>query len=203
MSRIISAIFILLFAATSWAAPKILIVGDSLSAAYGISKEQGWPALLSKRLQTEGYPHTVVNISISGETTRGGLSRLAPALREHRPAIVVIELGANDGLRGLPLQQMRDNLATMIRQSQAERARVLLIGMHLPPNYGAEYEEGFARIYVDLASKFKVPLLPFLFAGFAERRDAFQPDNLHPTAATQPLLLNNVWKELRPMLRKP
>lgn len=185
------------------AAPNILVVGDSLSAGFGIAIEQSWPVLLGKRLQENHYPHIVTNISISGETTSGGLSRLGPALAQYKPAIVIIALGANDGLRGLPLEQMRDNLRNMVRQCQARHARVLLIGMKLPPNYGPDYAQKFQQAYVEVARQHKIPLVPFLFAGFAEQREAFQNDGLHPTAATQPLLLDNVWHGLQPLLKKP
>lgn len=188
--------------AASQAAPVILVLGDSISAGFGIAQEQSWPALLGQRLQAGSYPYAVANISISGETTRGGLSRLGPALKQHRPEIVIIALGANDGLRGLPLEQMRDNLRAMIKLSQAGRARVLLLGMRLPPNYGIEYTRKFQQIYSDIARQHKIALLPFLFDGFAERPDAFQYDGLHPTAATQALLLDNVWRRLQPLLRK-
>ena len=181
--------------------PVILIVGDSLSAGHRIAIEQSWPALLVKKLQAEHYPYSVANISVSGETTQGGLARLAPALKQHRPAIVIVELGANDGLRGLALEQMRDNLRSMVKQSQDIHARVLLVGMRLPPNYGQDYEHKFEQVYAELARQQKIPLVPFLFEGFAERRDAFI-DGLHPTAATQPLLLDNVWRGLQPLLRK-
>lgn len=182
--------------------PAILIAGDSLSAGYGIPREKSWPALLAQRLRAERFPHTVVNISITGETTQGGLSRLPAALRQHRPAIVVVELGANDGLRGLALEQMRDNLRSMIRQSREAHAQVLLIGMKLPPNYGSEYGKKFAAVYAELAREEKTALVPFLFEGFAERREAFI-DGLHPTAETQPALLDTIWPALRPLLRKP
>ena len=189
--------------ASSQAAPTILIVGDSLSAGFGIPQQQSWPVLLAKRLVNEHRPQTVINISISGETSSGGLSRLGPALRQHQPEIVIIALGANDGLRGLSLEQMRDNLGAMIQQSQAAHAQVVLLGMQLPPNYGLEYTRQFQQVFVELARRHKTALLPFMFAGFAERRDAFQNDGLHPTAAVQPLLLNNVWRVLQPLLRKP
>jgi acyl-CoA thioesterase-1 len=182
--------------------PVILIVGDSLSAGHGIAIEQSWPALLGKKLQAEHYPFSVANISVSGETTQGGLARLAPALKQHQPAIVIVELGANDGLRGLALEQMRGNLMSMVRQSQDIHARVLLVGMRLPPNYGPDYEQKFEQVYAEVAKQQKIPLMPFLFEGFAERREAFI-DGLHPTAATQPLLLDNVWRGLQPLLRKP
>lgn len=182
------------------ATPVILVLGDSLSAGYGIGKEQSWPSLLARRLQEKRLPQRVVNISISGETTAGGRSRLAAALKEHRPQIVLLELGANDGLRGLPLEQMQDNLAAMIQLSQQQGARVLLIGMRLPPNYGADYETGFQQVYRQLAQRYRVPLQPFLFDGLAEQRSAFQADGLHPTAASQPRLLDNVWPYLEPLL---
>ena len=194
-----------LLAATGAADPpagSILILGDSLSAGFGIAQQQSWPALLEQRLQTEGYPYRVANVSISGETTRGGLSRLAPALKQHQPDVVVVALGANDGLRGLPLEQLRENLNAIIQLSKDNRARVLLLGMQLPPNYGIDYTRTFKQIYADLARQHKVALEPFLFAGFADRRDAFQSDGLHPTAATQPMMLDNVWRGLRPLLRK-
>jgi len=181
----------------------ILIVGDSLSAGFGISQEQSWPALLGKRLAAQGFPQAVVNISISGETTSGGLTRLAPALRQHRPEIVIIALGANDGLRGQPLEPMRRNLSAMIKQSQASRARVLLLGIRLPPNYGMDYTRRFQQTYGQLARQHQTALEPFMFAGFADSRDAFQSDGLHPTAAVQPMLLDNVWRALLPLLRKP
>lgn len=209
MLRVIVTSLLLLFSAlaspapANVPAPKILILGDSLSAGYGIGKEQSWPALLAQRLREEAYPHQIVNISISGETTRGGLSRLDKALAEQRPAIVILALGANDGLRGLPIAQMRDNLAAMIRQSQARQARVLLVGMRLPPNYGVDYETQFAAAYAELAKQYKVALLPFLFAGFAEQRAAFQADGLHPAAASQPLMQENVWRALQPILKRP
>ncbi|MBI5921773.1 MAG: arylesterase [Betaproteobacteria bacterium] len=194
----------LLFAACtcSQAAPVILIVGDSLSAGFGISQEQSWPALLGKRLAREGFPYTVANISISGETTSGGLARLAPALKQHQPEIVIVALGANDGLRGLALEQMRGNLAMMIRQAQAAHAQTLLLGMRLPPNYGADYAQKFQEVYRELAQQYKSVLLPFMLEGFADQRAAFQNDGLHPTAAAQAMLLDNVWRPLRPMLRK-
>lgn len=196
-----------LFAAVGAAAApsksqSILILGDSLSAGFGIAQQQSWPALLDQRLQAEGYPYRVANISISGETTRGGLSRLAAALKQHQPEVVIVALGANDGLRGLPLEQMRDNLEAIIQLGKDSHARVLLLGMQLPPNYGIDYTRKFRQIYPDLARRHKVALEPFLFAGFADRREAFQNDGLHPTAASQALMLDNVWHGLRPLLRK-
>ena len=202
MPRTLLVLVLLLTCASSLAAQTILVFGDSLSAGFGISQAQSWPALLAQRLGQEHYPYQVANASISGETTSGGAARLGPALEEFKPAIVIIALGANDGLRGLPLAQMRSNLDSMIRLAQAGRAKVLLVGIRLPPNYGTKYTEDFAKVYSDLARRHKIALLPFLFAGFAENRDAFQNDGLHPTAATQPLLLDNVWRLLQPMLKK-
>lgn len=176
--------------------------GDSLSAGFGIRQEQSWPALLTQRLIAEHYPYQVANASISGETTSGGVSRLGPALRQFSPAIVIIALGANDGLRGLSLEQMRANLAEMIRLSQQNHAQVLLVGIKLPPNYGMNYTRQFAAIYADLGHKYKTALVPFLFEGFAGSRAAFQEDGVHPTAATQPLMLANVWRALLPLLKK-
>ncbi len=184
----------------SHAAQTILVFGDSLSAGFGINQAQSWPTLLARRLADEHYPYQVANASISGETSSGGAARLGPALKQFEPAIVIIALGANDGLRGLPLREMRSNLDAMIRQ--AGSAKVLLIGMRLPPNYGVKYSEDFAKVYAGLAKSHRIAFLPFLFAGFADKRDAFQDDGLHPTAATQTLMLDNVWRALLPLLRK-
>lgn len=183
------------------AASTILVFGDSLSAGYGIAKQDAWPSLLETRLKDSGYSYAVVNASISGETTAGGRSRLADALKQHQPKIVIIELGANDGLRGLPVASMRDNLQTMIKQSQKIGARVMLVGMRIPPNYGRDYTEKFTTTFTDLAKEYGTAVVPFLFEGFAGRIDAFQADRMHPTAATQPLMLDTVWKQLKPMLR--
>ncbi|MDD5176979.1 MAG: arylesterase [Sterolibacterium sp.] len=203
MSKILLSLILLVVCACSQAAQTILLVGDSLSAGFGIAQEQSWPVLLSKRLAAERYPYTLVNISISGETTSGGLSRLTPALQQHRPKVVIIALGANDGLRGLSLEQMRGNLREMIQQSQTNRARVLLVGMQLPPNYGIDYARNFQHVFAEISRQHKIALVPFLFAGFAAQRDAFQNDGLHPTAATQAKLLDNVWGGLQPLLKKP
>lgn len=182
-------------------AATLLVFGDSLSAGYGIARQQSWPSLLQARLHTEKFPYDVINASISGETTAGGRSRLPAALKQHRPAIAVLALGANDGLRGLSLAQSRDNLATMIRQAKQAGARVLLVGMELPPNYGPDYTRAFAAMYRELARQEKTALLPFLLAPVALDDAAFQPDRLHPTAAAQPRILDHVWPVLRPLLR--
>ena len=174
--------------------------GDSLSAAYGVARDRGWVALLEKRLADEGYDYSVANASISGEITSGGLARIGKVLRQTRPAVVVIELGANDGLRGLPVAEMKQNLVLMIARAKKAGARVLLVGMRMPPNYGPDYTDAFAAAYAELARRERVALVPFLLEGFAEREDLFQADHMHPTAAAQPLILENVWKTLRPLL---
>ena len=178
----------------------MLVVGDSLSAEYGLPRGTGWVQLLADRLRDSGSDYRVVNASISGETTSGGRSRLPALLKEHQPRVVILELGANDGLRGLPLNVMRDNLAAMIRAAQAAGAQVLLVGIRVPPNYGREYADRFANAYAALAREFKVRLVPFLLEGFAESLELFQADRIHPTAAAQPRILDNVWPVLRPML---
>lgn len=182
--------------------PVLLVVGDSISAGYGLPPDRGWTRLLRERLQAQGYPHRVVNASISGDTTAGGRARLPQLLREHRPAVVVIELGGNDGLRGGDLNAMRDNLDTMVSMAQKAGARVLLVGMRMPPNYGASYTSRFAAAYTDVARAHNVPLVPFLFEGFADSDEWFQPDRVHPTLNAQPRLLENVWPALKSLLDK-
>lgn len=175
--------------------------GDSLSAAYGIAAKRGWVALLAERLQGERSDYSVVNASISGETTAGGVSRLPRALSRHKPAVVILELGANDGLRGLPVREMERNLAAMIGMSRKAGAKVLLVGMRVPPNYGPEYTQDFAAAFPGLARAHKTALAPFLLDGMGGDLRLFQADRIHPTEAAQPLLLENVWKALRPLLR--
>jgi len=182
-------------------ASSLLVMGDSLSAAYGLQVEQGWVSLLAKKLEQEGSAWRVVNASISGETTAGGVSRIANELKQHSPRLVIIELGANDGLRGLPLEIALANLDKMIQTSKAAGARVLLLGMHIPPNYGPDYTQAFHAMYADLAKRHEVALLPFLMEPIAANRDNYLDDNLHPTAAAQPALLAHVWTVLAPMLR--
>lgn len=177
--------------------------GDSLSAAYGIAAKRGWVALLAERLQRERLDYSVVNASISGETTAGGVSRLPRALEKHDPEIVVLELGGNDGLRGLPAAETRRNLETMIGMSRKSGAKVLLVGMRVPPNYGPEYEREFAAAFAESARRHKTAFVPFLLEGMAQDLGRFQADRIHPTEAAQPLLLENVWKELRPLLKQP
>lgn len=181
--------------------PAILILGDSLSAAYGIATAEGWAALLQRRLDELGLGYRVVNASISGETTAGGRTRLPALLAEHRPAVLVIALGANDGLRGFGFETLRDNLIGMIRLGREAGSRVLLAGVRLPPNYGAAYTEGFQAVFRAVAQAEGVPLIPRLLAGVAEDRGLMQPDGLHPTAAAQPRILDNVWPQIEPLLR--
>jgi acyl-CoA thioesterase-1 len=185
-------------------AKTLLVVGDSLSAEYGIARGTGWVALLDKRLAAERLPWRVVNASVSGDTTSGGRSRLPALLREHKPQVVIIELGGNDALRGLPLSMTEANLAEMTRQSKAASARVLLVGMAVPPNYGRAYGESFMAVFPKVARAEGAALVPFLLAGIAEGPLAeamFQPDRIHPRAEAHPRLLDNVWSTLRPLLR--
>lgn len=199
--RLAFLLFALLFAATpALAAKTILIMGDSLSAGYGIRPEQAWPALLGARLAEKHPDYSVANLSISGETTAGGRSRLGPALKAYHPAIVVIALGANDGLRGLPLFQMRDNLNAMVDASRSAGATVLLAGMRLPPNYGP-YALDFHRSFTRIARDRKAPLIEFLLEPVAARPQLFQADNLHPLAEAQPLILDHIWPVLAPLLK--
>jgi len=184
------------------ATQKILVFGDSLSAAYGISQKDGWVALLAERLKKQGFDYTVANASISGETSAGGASRIVRALAGEKPAIVILALGANDGLRGLPLAQMRDNLGSITATAQRAGARVLIAGMKMPPNYGAKYTREFEDSFSRLSKQFKTGYVPFLIDGVADKPDLFQPDRLHPTAEAQPQVLDNVWKALRPMLKR-
>jgi acyl-CoA thioesterase-1 len=178
----------------------VLVMGDSLSAAYGLSASQGWVALTADRITKARPGWRVVNASISGETTAGGAARIAAELKRTRPAVVVIELGANDGLRGLPLAQTRANLERMVKLSQASGAKVLLIGMRMPPNLGRDYTQGFERNFSELAKLHKTAFLPFLLEPIALDRANFQADNLHPVATAQPKLRDHVWKSLAPLL---
>lgn len=180
----------------------ILVFGDSLSAAYGIRPEQGWVALLDARLKAQGYGYEVINASVSGETSSGGVERLPRALKLHQPGTVILELGANDGLRGLPLAATRDNLGRMVQLAQASGARVLLVGIRIPPNYGPRYTEDFARVFPDIANQYHLPLVPFLLTGVALDPDLMQEDGVHPNARGQPRLLDNVWPYLKPLLKK-
>ena len=180
--------------------PAILVLGDSISAAFGLPQGTGWTHLLGQRFAERGYPHRVVNASISGDTTAGGRSRLPALLERHKPAIVVIELGGNDGLRGGSLAATRENLVAMTGAAKAAGAKPLLVGMKLPPNYGPAYTREFDAIYAEVAKSQRVPLVPFFFAGFGDDRAWFQPDGIHPSEAAQPKLLDNVWPALDRLL---
>ena len=182
--------------------PVILIVGDSLSAGYGVAVDATWVALLQRRLTNEGYGYRVVNASISGDTTGGALNRLPRALELHHPAIVVLELGGNDGLRGLPLKQVRANFEAMLGKIKATGAQPVLIGMRMPTNYGPAYADGFHALYGELASKYDAPHLDFFLDGVALESELMQADGIHPTAQAQPILLDNVWPVLQPILKK-
>jgi len=180
----------------------ILVLGDSLSAGYGMSVESTWVALLQQRLRSEGYGYRVVNASISGETTTGALSRLPRALQLHQPAIVVLELGGNDGLRGLPLPQVRNNFVQLIERSRAAGAQVVLVGMRMPPNYGAQYAERFHGLYQELAQQYNLPVVDFFLDGVALDAELMQADGIHPNAAAQPKLLANLWPALQKVLKQ-
>lgn len=180
--------------------PLLMVMGDSLSAAYNLPVESGWVSLLEQRLQQQGYSWRVVNASVSGETTGGGLTRLPELLRQHQPKIVLLELGANDGLRGQPPQRITANLNQMIQLSQEAGAEVLLLGILLPPNYGPRYLQQFEQIYPQLAKQHQLPLVPFLLEGVADNPALMQQDGLHPTAEAQPRILDTVWVELKPLL---
>jgi acyl-CoA thioesterase-1 len=187
---------------SAYSAPKtVLVLGDSLSAEYGLTRGSGWVALLEGRLKANGVDARIVNASISGETTSGGRTRLPALLSQHKPNVVVVELGANDGLRGLPVPAATDNLRTMIAQAQAARAKVLLVGMRIPPNYGRNYTDSFAGMYTTLSTQFKLPLVPFMLEGVALEPANFQADRLHPLASAHPTILNNIWPQLAPLLR--
>lgn len=186
------------------AQPRIVVLGDSLSAEYGLVRGSGWVALLEKRLSAEKITASVINASISGDTTSGGRARLGALLKQHRPTVLVIELGGNDALRGLPLKNTQDNLSAMAQAAQKAGAKVLLLGMQVPPNYGRQYAEQFAQLFVSVAQKNKTALVPFLLKGVADRQDAtawFQADGIHPLAKAHPQMLDNVWPALRPLLR--
>jgi acyl-CoA thioesterase-1 len=196
-------LFVLIVACASARAeaPVILVFGDSISAGYGLPRvDQGWVELLKTRLKTQGYGYQVVNASVSGETTAGGLARLPRALELHHPAIVILELGGNDGLRALPVAQMRANLTQMLTLTLAAAAKPLLLGMRMPPNYGPHYTEEFALVFSDLAKERKIPLVPFLLTDIALSPNLLQGDEIHPNEQGQPVLLDNVWPVLKPLL---
>ena len=204
MKRLL-VLFVLIAASVSANAetPVILVFGDSISAGYGLARvEQGWVALLQTRLKDQEYGYQVVNASVSGETTAGGLARLPRALMLHQPKIVILELGGNDGLRALPIAQMRANLVRMVDLASAAGAKIVLLGMRMPPNYGPEYTEQFRLCYSDLARDKKLSLVPFLLNDIALVPDLMQADGIHPNELGQPKLLVNVWPSLKPLLRR-
>ena len=193
------ALTLLFWAQGAWAGT-LLVVGDSISAAFGLDSRQGWVALLEKRLQDEGFDHQVINASISGDTSSGGLARLPALLAEHQPQVVIIELGGNDGLRGQPPMQLQQNLALMVEKSQQAGAKVLLLGMKLPPNYGVRYTTAFAQVFSDVAQAKQVALVPFFLEGVGGVPGMMQADGIHPTAEAQTQLLDTVWPVLEPLL---
>ena len=182
-------------------APVILVFGDSLSAEYGIARGSGWVTLLSDRLRREGFPHRVVNASISGETTAGGLSRLGTTLKKQQPQFFLLALGANDGLRGLPVAQTRKNIESMLTLAANAGAQSMVIGIRMPPNYGPEYTRAFDRLFEDIALRRSLPVVPFLLEGIAENPSYFQADAIHPNEKAQPRILNNVWPTLSKLLQ--
>ncbi len=179
----------------------VLVLGDSLSAEYGLARGEGWVSLMEKRMATEKVPATVVNASISGETTSGGRARLQTLLERHKPNVVVIELGANDALRGLSLPATRENLLAMTRSAQAIKAKVVLVGMQIPPNYGGDYTRQFAAVFPAVAKETNAVLVPFMLKGVAEKPELFQADRIHPAPAAHPIILDNIWPKLKPLLR--
>lgn len=181
----------------------VLVVGDSLSAEYGIARQQGWVALLQKGLDERSSGFQLINASISGDTTSGGLSRLPALLEKHQPAIVIIELGGNDALRGLPLNMTKSNLTRMTQMAQSSGAKVLLAGMQIPPNYGKEYSQAFQAIYPQVANELGAQLIPFFLEGIAQNIQLFQQDGIHPNEQAQPILASNVWKHLEPLILSP
>lgn len=197
----LAALALVFFATSAYSASKtILVLGDSLSAEYGIARGTGWVSLLEKRLQKENINASIVNASISGETTSGGKARLPALLTQHKPDIVVIELGGNDGLRGLPLKSAESNLRDMIAASKKANAKVILVGMQIPPNYGRSYTEKFFAMYGKLSKESKSTLVPFLLEGVASEPNLFQADRIHPLAEAQPIMLDNIWPHLKPLL---
>ncbi|TKC87337.1 arylesterase [Trinickia terrae] len=185
------------------AKPVIVVLGDSISAEYGLPRDTGWVALMRQRLADERIDYSVANASVSGDTTSGGRARLPELLERLKPSIVIVELGANDALRGVPLSTTEDNLRTIIEQARQGHAKVVLIGMYVPPNYGPGYTQKFHGMYGSLSKQMHVPLVPFLLAGIENKPEMFQADQIHPAQQAQPALLNNVWPTLKPLLRGP
>lgn len=195
-------LLVLVWAAAAAAPPAIVVLGDSLSSAHGIDEREGWVNLLRQKLHDNGDPHAVVNASVSGDTTRDALSRLDATLQRHHPDIVVVELGGNDGLRAFPVDAIRRNLSHILDTARESGAKIVLAGMRMPPNYGPAYTQAFERLYSDLAEEFDAALVPFFMKGVATNPDLMQDDGIHPNARGQPLLLDNVWPVLEPLLNK-
>jgi acyl-CoA thioesterase-1 len=191
---------------TAWsaatAAGTILVYGDSLSAAYGIGQKEGWVTLLEERLKQRRFDYTVANASISGETTSGGAARIDDALARLKPEVVIVALGGNDGLRGLPVAEMKANLARIVSAAQARKAKVLVAGMRMPPNYGAKYTQAFQQAFADVAKERRTAYVPFLLDGIGDDRALFLSDQIHPSAQAQPIILETVWKGLEPLLKR-
>jgi acyl-CoA thioesterase I len=198
--RVLFLVLLCLAAPVSAQQAVVLVVGDSLGAGYGLPQGHGWVDLLQKRIAEDKLDYRLVNASISGDTTLGGRNRLDALLRQHQPRVVIIELGANDGLRGQPVEAMRENLTAMVRAARKAGARALLVGMQIPPNYGQEYTRKFQDAFVQVAKAERVPLVPFLLDGFADKRELFQADGIHPTEQAQPLMARTVWPKLEPLL---
>ncbi|MES2263454.1 MAG: arylesterase [Pseudomonadota bacterium] len=196
------ALLFLAATASAYSAPKtVLVLGDSLSAEYGLARGAGWVALLEQRLRAQKIEASIVNASVSGETTSGGRTRLPALLAKYQPAIVVIELGANDGLRGLPVAAAEANLRAMAKTARDGGAKVLLVGMRMPPNYGRDYSNQFFSMFGTLSKDIKAPLVPFMLEGMADKAEMYQPDRLHPLAAAHPIILGNIWPQLLPLLK--
>jgi acyl-CoA thioesterase-1 len=191
------------FPLLAWPAGTVLVFGDSLSAGYGFAQDAGWVHLLARRIAKVAPAYKVVNASISGETAAGGRRRIQTALAQHQPVLVILELGANDGLRGQRIENLRADLEAIVDACLRHDAKVLLVGMRLPPNYGASYVRRFESTYREIAKKYDLALVPFLLEGFAERQQLFQADGIHPTREAQPLMLETVWRVLQPMLNVP
>jgi acyl-CoA thioesterase-1 len=203
LKKLAAGALLTLAAATAYSAPKtVLVVGDSLSAEYGLARGSGWVALLEQKLKSEKIDANIVNASISGETTSGGRARLPALLNQHKPQVVVIELGANDGLRGLPVSSAEANLRGMVDLAKKNKAKVLLVGMRMPPNYGRAYTEKFFGMYKDISSQTKSPLVPFMLEGVADKPALFQQDRLHPLAQAHPIILANIWPQFSALIKQ-
>jgi acyl-CoA thioesterase I len=198
----IGALLVLGASASAYSAPKtVLVLGDSLSAEYGLTRGKGWVALLDQKLKAENIDAEIVNASISGETTSGGRTRLPALIEQHHPSVIVIELGANDGLRGLPVAAAEANLRTMVDLAHKNKAQVLLVGMRMPPNYGRDYTERFFSMYKSLSKQLKAPLVPFMLEGVADKPSLFQSDRLHPNADAHPIILANIWPQFLSLIK--